>query len=1204
MRVHLKIGLIIILVILAILANLGDNRNFLENNVINEKKKNTTTTSEIINTTINVYTNKIEVSEGESLFFVFEVLDIRNNYRIEDGFITITDLQTGRSQNFSFITESNSGLYENISWVISSNDIPSGWHTFNFKYNGFIDSVNNKEYLACSREINILILDSWIYENGNPILMNISNLSTKYIQGNENSLEVSLNSFKNSYFRIKSYITAIDMESKLILGKRIFSDDLSEYIVTWQDNFKLNISIPNFLSLGSHDIRVFYSGSAYVCDHKYVYEDIQILVTGDAYQIDLSLSESTIERSNDFEDYNVDFSVDLIGSEINNGYLEINLYHSTDSSIDRIFLYTGVGISTFNKKLLFSQLNSSVGDYIIVVNFTILREIYNDSIIVSVIDDTNIDLHTNNFTVSPGDELFIYGWVNEEDIPTNSVNGTINLYFGSNNHFISSILCNLDGYFTYYWLIPDNFTAQVTDLFALFFPSDSNYLSCESEKIEITISKAVNVVVYCLSDDIVTRGDTLQFQVQVIDENIIITDGVLSLASNYINESTFTCQETIISDEMTLLSWIIPNDFPIGINTFIISYSGYECYQNATRLYNIRILANSIIVDVSINGNDFTQGSTLEISGKLVEENNLSICNQIIEIWEDQKLLEEIFTNNSGLFSFLFTILTDYPLGFHDWQLIYRGDNQYYNEISSLVTISFKVNPIISLTIPPDINAGEILLLNITGRIYSQISILWKENSWNFWIEIDLITLNSEGIDFVKCDIPSDIFGLFEFKIVDIESQDFVISEIKVYSVPKITLFVNNDIIVELIVGDTLFLTVNSTEQFDIWFNGGPIGNRLTGTHNYPIIINDKGLQNITVHSYDVYARSVKKELLLVSYEMIDYDIHIIDYPDFKENELIKINCSFSSELSGDIEGLPICIINNNSGMVIYSTYTNEAGIAFLQFSLACDYYTLVIFTPKYDNFLAINYELNIVVWSQAKMIIEPISAHTEQLIDIEVILTSYYGNPLVNESVSLKIYDSKTDKWLNIGENKTDFSGKVSIKWIVSILPGDYNILAIYNGSALALGVQSASILYIKTGEGPRVIFTNYEIDNSVNLDSDQVVTVNLLVMIESKVSMQFVIAIINNSEYIMNESVSEDADTASVNFIYTLSLILTKGEYNWTIIATNSLNISSYWLKSINIGKNKNEKSNDSFFFVFFSGLSLLSFSLIYFEYKRRFN
>ena len=1208
MRGNIRIGTIIFLVILATFACIYDiqpiKTNFLNFNENISTKSYSITNYEAINTTINIFTNKIEVSQEEVLFFVFTVCCSHNNSRINSGSLSITDLQTDRTLIVPVYTGTYSNLYENISWSIYSSDLPFGWHTFQFNYTGFVDSTTNTEYLVCNKEIDILVMDSWIYSNGNPIVMNITFLSAKYIQGTQNFVEVSLTAFKSSYFRIKSYLTITDKETGLILGHRVFPENLSEYIITWQDICCVNITIPNFLSMGNHAIRVFYSGSAFVCDHKFSYKDSQLFISGGTYQLDLTLSSSIIERSNYFENNIADLTFNLNGSGLDNGFLQIILFHSTDYSIDKNIIYSGIGISYFTRKLLFSHSNSSVGDYIISANFTVFEDSFSESITIRVFDETIIDLHANYATVSPGDELFIYGWISEEDIPTNSVNGTVYFYFGNDSNLLSSIFCNSDGYFCYNWIVPENYIAQISNLYTSFFPISNYYTDAESEKIEISISRNVNIVAYCTSGDILSRGDILQFQVQVLDESNVISDGTLFLASKVLNDTLVMYLETIFLDELTIINWKIPLDFPVGITTFIIGYSGYECYQNATRLYNIRILANTNLLDVSINASDFTQGSTLEITGKLVDENNTSISDQLIEIWENQQLIGEIITNYSGHFFFLFIIHSDYPLGFHDWQVIYSGDNQYYTEISSLFTISFKVNPIISLTIPSDINAGEILSLNITGRIYSQISILWKENSWNSWIEIDLITLNSEGIGFVNINVPSDIFGLFELKIVDIESQEFTVAEFDIFTIPKISIVVNNDNINELLVGDTLFLTVNSTELFDIWFNGISIGSRLKGTKYYPIIINDKGLQNITIHSYDIFARYEEKELLLETYELIDYSIQIKNYPDFKESKPIFINCSFSSNLSGNIEGLPVIIIDSNTGMIICSTFTNTDGEALLQFSLACGNYSLVIITPNYFYYLAIEYNINISVKSQAKILFEQISAVTEEQITFEVLLTSYFDNPLVNESISLKIYDSKTDSWSILGVNTTNSLGKAYFKWIVSFIPGDYNILAEYNGSEIASGVQSTSILHIKEGEGPRVIYTNYEINNSAKMDSDKAVIVNFLVLIESKVSIKSVKAIINNSEYFMKLSVSDGTDKASDRYYYSLSLILPIGEYNWEIIAINSLNISSYWLKSINIEIIPENKPNYSFFFDIFLGLSFLSISFVFFEYKRRIN
>ena len=1210
MRVNIRIGIIIFLVILATLASINDfqpNRsNFLNFNEDNDTKSNSIASYNAINTTINIFTNKIEVSQEEVLFFVFTVCFSHNNSRITNGSLLITDLQTDRTLIVPVYTGTYSSLYENISWSISSSDLPSGWHTFQFNYTGFVNSTTNTEYLACSKEIDILVLDSWIYSNGNPIVMNITFLSAKYIQGTQNFVEVSLKATKNSYFRIKSYLTIIDKETGLILGHRVFSEDLSEYIITWQDLICINISIPSFLSPGNHAIRVFYSGSAYVCDHKYSYKDSVIFISGDAYLFNLSLSNNSIERSNDFESNIVDFEFSLVGSGLNNGFLELILFHSTDSSLDKIIIYSGIGISHLTRKFSFSHHNSSVGDYIIFANFTIFEDIFIDSITIRVFDEAVIDLRTNYTTASPGDELFIYGWVSEEDILTNSVNGTIFLYFGNSSNLLATIICNSDGYFSYLWVIPEDTVAQISNLYTKFNPVSNYYTYCESEKIAITITRNVNIVVYCSSGEILTRGDNLQFQVQVIDDISVITDGKLVLSSEVLDHNLITHLEIDIIDELTIINWIIPIDFPIGITTFIISYSGYQYYHNATNSYNIRILSKTNFVDVSINASDLTQGSSLEITGKLVDENNISISSQIIKIFEDQKLVGTAITNFSGFFKFLFTFNSDYPLGYHNWEITYSGDYINYNEIISSVNINFVINPVISLNIPNEINAGDILLLNITGRIFSQVSIFWKEKNWNFWTELVSTTLSSDGNNLVTWDVPKNVMGLFEFKVVDIDTQEFIIDEIKIYLIPEIAILVNNDNFDEILVGETLYLSVNSTSIYDIWIDGDLLGNRLIGFRNYPIIVKNRGILNITVHSYDTYSRNVKEELLVEIFENIDSFFQVYDYPDFKENEPIIINCSFASITTSMIEELPIIIKDNNTGMFIYSTFTNVYGEALLHFSLACGNYTLIICTPDYNSFLSTEYYLYITVKSQAKIIFDPISAYTEELVNFDIFLTSYYDNPLVNEIITLKIYNSISDDWSILGENKTDSSGKARITWVASILPGDYHILASYNGTKIILGVETINLLHIRIGEGPRLVFTNYDIIDS--LDSIQNVSVNLLTRFESKVGIHFIKAVINNNEYFMkNSNIEKDNPSDLYTYTYSLSLILPVGEYDYTIIAMNSLNISSYWINSLDVSIHEQIKRDNSLMSVFSNllfGSTLLSLVVTYYELKRRFN
>lgn len=1125
--------------------NDGSNfENYLGNNKISSTISETITQSS---------STKIEVQDGEELHIIFSVYEKETAARVTYGTVTITDTITGRNNTYPVYS---GGVFENITWLISSSDNPSGWHIIDIVYNGYYDSIYDIEFSVSSSNLNILFLDTWIYANGNPIVMELSMNTTIVTLGQNSTIEISLRATKSSYFRIKSYVIVYDLDSGLIIGLKVFSDDLSEYIVTWQDIFTMNLSIPYYQDLGSRNLRAYYSGSAFVCDHKYNYEDIGVNVKGGAYNLEISLSHEIIERSNNFEDYLQQITVRIFGAEVELGNLELLLIHY-QLGINHS-LYNITGSPEVVSTVKFNQSNI-LGNYSFYSSFTIFGESYSTEKSFLLIDDCSINIYSNSSSVNPGNTVLIYGFVSEEDVQTQSVTGSVNLFYSNDTQLNSEpILTDSNGYFEYFWTISNASFAKTISLYSFFIPDAALTRTSVSDEISITITRSVTIMIFTSDGEIYTRGDILNIDISIISGEIPITEGYLSLS--LINGTNVVTTE--ILGLTTTLNWDIPINQLLGLTTLNISYSGTVLYHPTNILQNIRIFSNPYLTDVYANTSELNHGDTISISGYLLDENNEPVMDNQVSIWEQQQYLGAATTNSEGIFVFLYDIPLDYPYGYHFLRITFSGDGLFYNEVFLDIVIDYKVNPILSIStnLETQFNAGEEVILNITGRVHSDGLIQWKLRDWETWYDILVISFSNEGEATVLWQIPEDTKGLLDIRVVDQETQEWAYTTLDIYIIPQILITINDQKTVYF-VDEILGFKANCTENYDVYVNDERISAGLNGIKEFDIVIRDRGKFNLTIISYGEFIRTISESLLI---DILDYTHLSVDHPaEFNENTSITLNVLVTNVEYLNIEGITVYVQDNHTKTILASAVTNIYGEANPTFTLAIGNYTLNIYTLLEDFYNPSLESIIIIVKTQSILELKPIIGFTEESVTLEAYLSSFSGKAISNASILFDI-QLKNNSWERIGITNTSSSGEATISWIILLEPGEYNIKAVYNGSQFVSNSITTSVIYVNAGDGPELIFSNYTFSEVSN--EEELLQIQFIAKFDSLSTVTNVNALLGDT----NESLLMSKIDNELNSFRLIFQLTGYGNYSFYIIAKNSLNVSSFWFQKLILDEN----------------------------------
>ncbi|MFX0114938.1 MAG: hypothetical protein ACFFB3_10360, partial [Candidatus Hodarchaeota archaeon] len=516
---------------------------------------------------------------------------------------------------------------------------------------------------------------------------------------------------------------------------------------------------------------------------------------------------------------------------------------------------------------------------------------------VILFDYVDLEWTLNSSNLAPGDTVSYHFECQQQDVVL-AVPSRI-LIADSEEGLIGNVTTDVLGVVDFVWHIPATTPGGTHPQNVTVIPLDSSAgIAQQTFWISLTLIGRTQLQLTYPSQ--IQRGNTLTVAYQLSVENQDpVPEGQI-----YFNPPTDSLQiQDVETDGNGIFSLNISLDHPLGLQSFVVTYSGTPSYSLAEKTANITILAEPHFGTLYVNATPVLPGQTLRIFGHLLDEIDQGVPHQLILFYLSGSINIGVATTQmDGSFAYSWVIPTDATPGLNIISVEYSGNASagYLSPMNQPKTTLVLISNDIALETPTIAVAGTTEMLKIHGGWGTEVSIFWQGNwSAQEHLVIANLSLPTSTLPYeVIWDVPLDR-GEVTFRIEDSFGRTrFAITG--VYVDPQY-IFPNPLTSIVLYVDEIFRLNSSCSESYRILADGVPVTTWQTSNASLLLSFALRGLHTITMEITGSYVLAKTIDVNVFVYEPIAITLLVPSNATADSSVTIDINVS-----SGLLGGQPL----------------------------------------------------------------------------------------------------------------------------------------------------------------------------------------------------------------------------------------------------------------------------------------------------------
>ncbi|MHA2232213.1 MAG: hypothetical protein ACXAB4_06965, partial [Candidatus Hodarchaeales archaeon] len=817
-----------------------------------------------IPTVTTIHPNRSVVWSGETLELIVHVVK-ESQQGIEDGLVTITDLNDSWSQDYVLQSNSKGKLVIFLDVITVTLE---GKHVFQALYQGYAPAG----YQSSSNTTMVEFLSN---EPSGVEPCNVTiHLDTGIV-------------FTNDTFALTVNVTA-GPQSPPFFGGNLAIAALTEGIVLesyiipsgfyFEISVDLDVPIPLWFNPGITNL------TANFTDTKGTFfpafELFQIDILGVGHQIALSVTPNPINRVDD----TVTIRVDFAGDNATGKLLEIGWTDEISNwTIASQIISSNPVIVSWSASYTFTP-----GSYRIwteILNPSTLYVYASTDQSVTLFDYVDLNWQANSTDLAPGDAVSYLFSCQQQDVIL-AVPSRI-LVLDSVEGLIGNITTDALGMSQFVWDIPTNISGGAHTLNVTVIPLDLNAgIVQETFWIGLTLMGRTELQLTYPSQ--IQRGAQLavSYQLSVAGQNPV-TEGQIYFDPP--NDSLMV--QDVETDGNGQFFLNISLDHPVGPQTFTVTYGGTAAYTIASEAFNITILAEPHFGSLYVNATPVLPGQTLRIFGQLLDEIDQGVPEQTILFYlSGSTSIGTAITQLDGSFAFNWIIPAGATPGLNVISVEFPGNASagYLSPMNQPKTASVLISNDIALEISSIVIAGTTEILKIHGGFGTEVDIFWEGNwSAEEHLLVGNLSIPTASVPYeVTWSVPLDR-GEVTFRIEDSFNRTrFAITSVYVDANYE---FPNPTESIVLYVDQEFVLNASCTENYRILVDDIPISTWRTMNTSLPLSFALRGIHSIAMEIGGQYVLAKTIEVNVTILEPVIVNI------------LVPLNVTVNSSVTIDI---------------------------------------------------------------------------------------------------------------------------------------------------------------------------------------------------------------------------------------------------------------------------------------------------------------